>query len=225
MKKAINVKKIVVIAICLIVFVIIVSVGLKLTFFKPKPITEIKKNEVYIGGSGFEYPESDQSRYYVEFKDDGTYILMYDDSRRSQDSYWEDGSLGVPVIECYFGKYKRKNGNYLINPTRGCIAEFKDAASVDKNLINFYKEKNYEKDFRAVGDIVCKLKNGRYMLGAPTEDKKSYRKDVYYYLLYNKSDIKKLPSSPEEFRKQFKMDKKAEQERLAEEARLTEQNQ
>ena len=225
MKKAINVKKIVVIAICLIVFVIIVSVGLKLTFFKPKPITEIKKNEVYIGGSGFEYPESDQSRYYVEFKDDGTYILMYDDSRRSQDSYWEDGSLGVPVIECYFGKYKRKNGNYLINPTRGCIAEFKDAASVDKNLINFYKEKNYEKDFRAVGDIVCKLKNGRYMLGAPTEDKKSYRKDVYYYLLYNKSDIKKLPSNPEEFRKQFKMDKKAEQERLAEQKRLAEQNQ
>lgn len=225
MKKAINVKKIVVIAICLIVFVIIVSVGLKLTFFKPKPITEIKKNEVYIGGSGFEYPESDQSRYYVEFKDDGTYILMYDDSRRSQDSYWEDGSLGVPVIECYFGKYKRKNGNYLINPTRGCIAEFKDAASVDKNLINFYKEKNYEKDFRAVGDIVCKLKNGRYMLGAPTEDKKSYRKDVYYYLLYNKSDIKKLPSNPEEFRKQFKMDKKAEQERLAEQKRLAEQSQ
>ena len=224
MKEAINVKKIVVIAICLIVFVIIVSVGLKLTFFKPKPITEIKKNEVYIGGSGFEYPESDQSRYYVEFKDDGTYILMYDDSRRSQDSYWEDGSLGVPVIECYFGKYKRKNGNYLINPTRGCIAEFKDAASVDKNLINFYKEKNYEKDFRAVGDIVCKLKNGRYMLGAPTEDKKSYRKDVYYYLLYNKSDIKKLPSNPEEFRKQSKMDKKAEQERLAEQKRLAEQS-
>ena len=149
---------------------------------------------------------------------------MYDDSRRSQDSYWEDGSLGVPVIECYFGKYKRKNGNYLINPTRGCIAEFKDAASVDKNLINFYKEKNYEKDFRAVGDIVCKLKNGRYMLGAPTEDKKSYRKDVYYYLLYNKSDIKKLPSNPEEFRKQFKMDKKAEQERLAEQKRLAEQS-
>ena len=149
---------------------------------------------------------------------------MYDDSRRSQDSYWEDGSLGVPVIECYFGKYKRKNGNYLINPTRGCIAEFKDAASVDKNLINFDKEKNYEKDFRAVGDIVCKLKNGQYMLGAPTEDKKSYRKDVYYYLLYNKSDIKKLPNSPEEFRKQFKMDKKAEQERLADQERLAEQS-
>ena len=45
MKEAINVKKIVVIAICLIVFVIIVSVILKLTFFKPKPITEIKKTK------------------------------------------------------------------------------------------------------------------------------------------------------------------------------------
>ena len=191
----------------------------------PKAITEIKKNTVYIGGLYGKYPSKNHSRSYIEFKDNGTFVLMYDDSRRSQDSYWEDGSLGVPVIECYFGKYKRKNGNYLMNPTRGCIAEFKDAASVDKNLINFYKEKNYEKDYRAVGDIVCKLKNGRYMLGAPTEDKKSYRKDVYYYLLYNKSDIKKLPSNPEEFRKQFKMDKKAEQERLAEQKRLAEQSQ
>ena len=210
----------------IIVIILIVSlIAIKKLVVDPQPVKDIKMNTVYIGGSGLEYPESDQSRYYVEFKDDGTYILMYDDSRRSQDSYWEDGSLGVPVIECYFGKYKRKNGNYLMNPTRGCIAEFKDAASVDKNLINFYKEKNYEKDYRAVGDIVCKLKNGQYMLGAPTEDKKSYRKDVYYYLLYNKSDIKKLPSSPEEFRKQFKMDKKAEQERLAEQKRLAEQSQ
>lgn len=218
MKKANNIKRKVIISSCLIVFVIVVSIVLKLTFFVPKPITEIKKNKVYIGGSGLEYPETDQSRFYIEFKDDGTYILMHDDSRRSQYGYWEDGSVGVPVIECYFGKYERKNGNFLIKPARGCIVEFKDTASVDKNLINFYKEKNYEKDFRAVGDIVCKLKNGQYMLGAPTEDKKSYRKDVYYYLLYNKPDIKKLPSSVEEFRKQYKMDKKAEQERLAEQS-------
>ena len=33
-----------------------------------------------------------------------------------------------------------------------------------------------------------------------------------------KPDIKKLPSSVEEFRKQYKMDKKAEQERLAEQS-------
>ncbi|MBB1533161.1 MAG: hypothetical protein HG465_003440 [Mogibacterium sp.] len=207
-----------------ILIIVTISIVIYIKALKPKPITEIKRNIVYISGYYKEYPNDDDPRFYIEFKDDGTYILMYDDSRRSQDSYWEDGSLGVPVIECYFGKYKRKNGNYLISPTRGCIAEFKDAASVDKNLINFYKEKNYEKDFRAVGNIVCKLKNGQYMLGAPTEDKKSYRKDVYYYLLYNKSDIKKLPSNPEEFRKQFKMDKKAEQERLAEQKRLAEQS-
>lgn len=218
MKKANNIKRKVIISSCLIVFVIVVSIVLKLTFFVPKPITEIKKNKVYIGGSGLEYPETDQSRFYIEFKDDGTYILMHDDSRRSQYGYWEDGSVGVPVIECYFGKYERKNGNFLIKPARGCIVEFKDTASVDKNLINFYKEENYENDSHIVGMIVCKLKNGQYMLGAPTEDKKSYRKDVYYYLLYNKSDIKKLPSNTEEFRKQFKMDKKAEQERLADQS-------
>ncbi len=31
---------------------------------------------------------------------------------------------------------------------------------------------------------------------------------MYYYLLYNKPDIKKLPSSVEEFRKQYKMDRR-----------------
>ena len=205
-----------------ILIIVTISIVVYIKALKPKPITEIKRNIVYISGYYKVYPNDDDPRFYIEFKDDGTYILMYDDSRRSQDSYWEDGSLGVPVIECYYGKYKRKNGNYLIKPTRGCIAEFKDTASVDKNLINFYKEENYENDSHIVGMIVCKLQNGRCMLGAPTENKKSYRKDVYYYLLYNKSDIKKLPSNPEEFRKQFKMDKKAEQERLAKQERLAE---
>ena len=225
MKEAINVKKIVVIAICLIVFVIIVSVVLKLTFFKPKPITEIKKNKVYIGGSGFEYPETDQSRFYIEFKDDGTFVKIYDDSRRNQDGYWEDGSINEPVIECYFGRYKLENGNYLIKPTNVAIVRFKDAASVDKGLINFYKEENYENNPTIVGMILYKTKKGQYILGNPTADKKSFKKNRNYYLMYNKSDIKKLPSSPEEFRKQFKMDKKAEQERLAEQKRLAEQSQ
>ena len=224
MKEAINVKKIVVIAICLIVFVIIVSVVLKLTFFVPKPITEIKKNKVYIGGSGFEYPESDQSRFYIEFKDDGTFVKIYDDSRRNQDGYCEDGSINEPVIECYFGRYKLENGNYLIKPTNVAIVRFKDAASVDKGLINFYKEENYENNPTIVGMILYKTKKGQYILGNPTADKKSFKKNRNYYLMYNKSDIKKLPSSPEEFRKQFKMDKKAEQERLAEQKRLAEQS-
>ena len=48
-------------------------------------------------------------------------------------------------------------------------------------------------------------------------DKKTIDKKWYYYI-YNKSDIKKLPNSVEEFRKQFKMDKKAEQAHLAEQS-------
>ena len=204
----------------IIVIILIVSlIAIKKLVVDPQPVKDIKMNTVYIGGSGLEYPESDQSRYYVEFKEDGTYILMYDDSRRSQEDYGDDGAGYAQNIIYFFGKYKMENGNYLMKPTNGARVVFKDSASVDRGVISFYKEKNYEKDFRAVGDIVCKLKNGEYMLGAPTEDKKSYRKDIYYYLLYNKPDIKKLPSSVEEFRKQFKMDKKAEQERLAEQNR------
>lgn len=210
----------------IIVIILIVSlIAIKKLVVDPQPVKDIKMNTVYIGGSGFEYPESDQSRYYVEFKEDGTYILMHDDSRRSQEDYGDDGAGYAQNIIYFFGKYKLENGNYLIKPTNGARVVFKDSASVDKGLISFYKEENYEQDSQVVGMIVCKLKNGQYMLGAPTEDKKSYRKDVYYYLLYNKSDIKKLPSSPEEFRKQFKMDKKAEQERLADQKRLAEQSQ
>ena len=204
----------------IIVIILIVSlIAIKKLVVDPQPVKDIKMNTVYIGGSGLEYPESDQSRYYVEFKDDGTYILMYDDSRRSQEDYGDGGAEYSRNIRFHTGKYELENGNYLIKPTNVARVVFKDSASVDKGLISFYKEENYEQDSQIVGMIVCKLKNGQYMLGVPTEDNKSYRKDIYYYLLYNKSDIKKLPSSVEEFRKQFKMDKKAEQERLAEQNR------
>ncbi|WP_455048010.1 hypothetical protein, partial [Mogibacterium diversum] len=188
-------------------------------------ITEIKRNIVYISGYYKEYPNDDDPRFYIEFKDDGTFVKIYDDSRRNQDGYWEDGSINEPVIECYFGRYKLENGNYLIKPTNVAIVRFKDAASVDKGLINFYKEENYENNPTIVGMILYKTKKGQYILGNPTADKKSFKKNRNYYLMYNKSDIKKLPSSPEEFRKQFKMDKKAEQERLAEQKRLAEQSQ
>ena len=210
------------IAIVGISVIVIISIIIYTKIFKPKPITEIKKNEVYIGGSGFEYPEKDQSRFYIEFKDNGTFVLMYDDSRRSQEDYGDDGARYAQNIRWSTGTYKLENGNYIIKPVIRARVVFKDSASVDKGLISFYKEENYEQDSQVVGMIVCKLKNGQYMLGAPTEDKKSYRKDIYYYLLYNKPDIKKLPSSVEEFRKQFKMDKKAEQERLAKQERLAE---
>ena len=205
-----------------ILIVVTISIVIYIKALKPKPITEIKRNIVYISGYYKEYPNDDDPRFYIEFKDDGTFILMYDDSRRSQEDYGDDGAGYSQNIRFHTGKYKMENGNYLIKPTNGARVVFKDSASVDKGLISFYKEENYEQDSQVVGMIVCKLKNGQYMLGAPTEDKKSYRKDIYYYLLYNKPDIKKLPSSVEEFRKQFKMDKKAEQERLAKQERLAE---
>ena len=43
MKKTNNVKRKVIISSCLIIFIIVISIVLKLTFFVPKPITEIKK--------------------------------------------------------------------------------------------------------------------------------------------------------------------------------------
>lgn len=198
-----------------ILIIVTISIVIYIKALKPKPITEIKRNIVYISGYYKEYPNDDDPRFYIEFKDDGTFVKIYDDSRRNQDGYWEDGSINEPVIECYFGRYKLENGNYLIKPTNVAIVRFKDAASVDKGLINFYKEENYENNPTIVGMILYKTKKGQYILGNPTADKKSFKKNRNYYLMYNKSDIKKLPSSPEEFRKQFKMDKKAEQERLA----------
>ena len=179
----------------------------------PKAITEIKKNTVYIGGLYGKYPSKNHSRSYIEFKDNGTFVLMYDDSRRSQEDYGDDGAGYAQNIICFFGKYKLENGNYLIKPTDGARVVFKDSAAVDKDLISFYKEENYENDPAIVGMILYKTKKGQYILGNPTADKKSFKKNRNYYLMYNKSDIKKLPSSPEEFRKQFKMDKKAEQAR------------
>ena len=196
-----------------ILIIVTISIVIYIKALKPKPITEIKRNIVYISGYYKDYPNDDDPRFYIEFKDDGTFVKIYDDSRRNQDGYWEDGSINEPVIECYFGRYKLENGNYLIKPTNVAIVRFKDAASVDKGLINFYKEENYENNSTIVGMILYKTKKGQYILGNPTADKKSFKKNRNYYLMYNKSDIKKLPSSPEEFRKQFKMDKKAEQAR------------
>ena len=196
-----------------ILIIVTISIVIYIKALKPKPITEIKRNIVYISGYYKDYPNDDDPRFYIEFKDDGTFVKIYDDSRRNQDGYWEDGSINEPVIECYFGRYKLENGNYLIKPTNVAIVRFKDAASVDKGLINFYKEENYENNSTIVGMILYKTKKGQYILGNPTADKKSFKKNRNYYLMHNKSDIKKLPSSPEEFRKQFKMDKKAEQAR------------
>ena len=161
----------------------------------PKAITEIKKNTVYIGGLYGKYPSKNHSRSYIEFKDNGTFVLMYDDSRRSQEDYGDDGAGYAQNIICFFGKYKLENGNYLIKPTDGARVVFKDSAAVDKDLISFYKEENYENDPAIVGMILYKTKKGQYILGNPTADKKSFKKNRNYYLMYNKSDIKNFQAA------------------------------
>ncbi|WP_456077797.1 hypothetical protein [Mogibacterium diversum] len=185
----------------------------------PKPVLKIRKNIVYMSGFYIGYPQKDDPRYYLEIKDNGTYILIYDDSRRLEENYNEDGGGGGPEINIYYGKYEKKDDNYLIKPSSSAMVSFKNTIAVKNNIINGYGFTNYGNNKNVKGMILYKNKAGVYVLGVPNHKMTHYKKDVPYYMLYNKSDIKKLPSSVEEFRKQFKMDKKAEQERLAEQNR------
>lgn len=215
MHKTMNLKsKIFIIAIIVIVSIIVI----KKNVIDPQPVREIKTNMVYIGGSGKYYPKSNFSRYYIEFKDDKTYILMKDDSRRHQENYNEDGDGSCPEIEFLSGSYEIKNGNYVLTMIDIAGVEFKDVKAVKNKKINRYSHKNY-KDGEKIKLMVILTKKGNYLMGYLDTTGKSYDEEDTYYWLYNKSDIKKLPSSPEEFRKQFKMDKKAEQESLAEQSR------
>ena len=203
----------------IIVIIVISSIFIiKKIIVDPQPVRNIKKNTVYIGGRRGVFPKSDYARYYIEFKDDNTYVLMHDDSRRKEEDYFEDGNWSSPEIEIFFGSYEIKNGNYVLTLTERTGVEFKDAKAVKNKKINRYSHKNY-KDGEKITEKVFLTKKGNYVLGYSGDSVKSYDEKLPYYWLYNKSDIKKLPSSVEEFRKQFKMDKEAEQERLAEQNR------
>ena len=209
----------------IVVFVILVSIIFTIiVIMLPKRTTEIKTDTVYMSGYYTEYPDKDDPRYYIEFKKDGTYVLMHDDSRRKQEDYFEDGYWSYPDIDFLYGSYEIKNGNYVLTMIDSAGVEFKDAKAVKNKKINRYSHKNY-KDGEKIKLMVILTKKGKYLLGYLDGSGKSYNEESTYYWLYNKSDIKKLPNSVEEFRNQFKMDKKAEQERLVEEARLTGQSQ
>ena len=208
-------------AACIILILIVSTI---VAIILPKKTTEIKTDTVYMSGYYTEYPDKDDPRYYIEFKKDGTYVLMHDDSRRKQEDYFEDWYWSYPEIEYLSGSYEIKNGNYVLTMVDIAGVEFKDAKAVKHKKIHRYSHKNY-KDGKKIKLMVILTKKGNYLMGYPDDTGKSYDERARYYWLYNKSDIKKLPNFVEEFRKQFKMDKKAEQERLAEEARLAEQSQ
>lgn len=72
---------------------------------------------------------------------------MYDDSRRSQEDYGDDGAGYAQNIIYFFGKYKMENGNYLMKPTNGARVVFKDSASVDRGVISFIKKKTMRRIF------------------------------------------------------------------------------
>ncbi|ASS37378.1 hypothetical protein [Mogibacterium pumilum] len=205
--------------IIILIVTIIVTIMIIKMLVNPRPITEIKHNTVYICGIETDYPEKNQSRYYVELKKGNKCVLMYDDTRRKEENYDEDGDRSHPRIWIYYGVYEEKSGSYLIKIKEAAMVGFENTASVKKRIINGFGSKIYTNEKSIKCRVIYKMKRGRYVLGTQNKSEISYNKDVPYYMLYNKSDIKKLPSSPEEFRKQFKMDKKAEQERLAEQNR------
>lgn len=201
-----------------VIIIVLSLIAIKKLIVDPQPVRDIKMNTVYICGFWNRYPVRTQSRYYIEFKKDGTYVLMHDDSRRHQENYGEDGDGSRPEIEMFFGSYEIKNGNYVLTLTERTGVEFKDVKAVKNKKINFFYRNKY-KNGGNMEAMVFLTRKGNYLFGYPDDTGKSYDERARYYWLFNKSDIKKLPSSPEEFRKQFKMDKKAEQERLAEQNR------
>ena len=209
-----------------IILFIISIVTIKRMMINPKPVREINTNKVYICGFETRYPSKNQSRYYIEFKDDKTFILMHDDTRRNAENYDEDGDGSYPTVKMYYGKYEIKNNKYILKIKESVGVSFKDVAAVKKKKIYYYGHGVFDTEqYIAEQNSISPERNifingkGQYILGYPNKNSSSYDEGRDYYTLYNKSDIKKLPSSPEEFRKQFKMDKKTEQERLAEQNR------
>ena len=192
---------------------------------KPSVINQIQINRVYIGGLFTEYPTKYQPRCYIEFKEKNKYVFVYDDSRGTYEDYNEDGDWRKPHIDIYFGRYDEKEGLYKLTPIKSASVGFKNPTDARKGLIDAYGYSNLENNKEIIGQVAAKNKKGNYVIGNPSKDGVTISNNGLYFEIYDKSDIKKLPSSVEEFRKQFKMDKKAEQERLAEQKRLAEQSQ
>lgn len=197
--------------------VLIVLFIIRNVFLNSKYINEIKNDNVYVCGFYGRYPQKNEQRFYIEFRKNKTFILVDDNSRGANDDYDQDGDGSHPYISVIYGKYVVKNKTYILSKTKTVYVEFKDVGAVKTNKINYYYTRTFNRH-EVMPERVFINNKGNYILSRTSMDTKTIDKKWYYYI-YNKSDIKKLPSSPEEFRKQFKMDKKAEQERIAEQNR------
>ena len=63
---------------------------------------------------------------------------MYDDTRRNEENYDEDGDGSKPGIKIYFGKYEIRNGNYMLKTTDSAGVWFENTMAVAKKKINHY---------------------------------------------------------------------------------------
>ena len=77
----INTRKKAKFAVALIIIIVCFAVTVKILIVKPKYINKIKANNIYIGGFEKTYPNENDPRFYIEFKEDGTFVAMQDDSR------------------------------------------------------------------------------------------------------------------------------------------------
>lgn len=102
----------------------------------------------------------------------------------------------------------------MLTTTQGARVKFKNTAGVKKKTINFYWQGALIGDDANEKMVIFITPESQFVLGYPNKNSKNYNKHRRFCTLYNKSDIKKLPDSLDEFRKQFKMDKKAEKERV-----------
>ena len=121
-----------------IIIVLIMLVIIRNACFKPDYIKEIRNNHVYLCGFYGRYPQNHQQRFYIEFKKNKTFILMYDDTRRNEENYDEDGDGSKPRLDIYFGEYEIKNGNYILKTTDSAGVSFKNTMAVAKKKINYY---------------------------------------------------------------------------------------
>lgn len=201
--------------ILLTTLILVMAVRIYAAVFKPKPVEEIKLDTTYIGGQTYKveghwvyenaYPSKVSQRVYVEFRKDKTYVILYDDTRDEDRYYGGEEPEAYKNIRIFFGTYEVRDGEYFLTVTDSGEVNFENGEEVKENIISYYKRGCFNG-----GKWV--MERGRYLRRSEKEQYGLWAKgdeDVYpnvspgYYILYDKSDIQKLPATMEEFRRQF----------------------